>query len=163
LIEPIDKDLSETSGYPAWRDSSAFASSNLDAFAAWRGGSEEERQESRFEDAIETDHDSFTLATTTAGRKRLIVKETHSFPELLCRYGLMERFELRLGLNYEVGRAGSGSSSATVEKQPPGSWAGAGEQPQVYCMKFRVTDQHIEVPGGAFSGLESALRPILFA
>src|SRR5262249_28855880 len=69
----------------------------------------EERRENPFEDAIETDRDSFTPATTTAGRGRLIVEsaysfldnrgvpETHSFPELLCRYGLTERLELRLG------------------------------------------------------------------
>src|SRR5262245_60734814 len=68
---------------------------------------------------IETDRDSFTPATTTAGRGRLIVesaysfldnravKETHSFPELVCRYGLTDRLELRLGWNYEVGGAGN--------------------------------------------------------
>jgi hypothetical protein len=79
----------------------------------------EERRENPFEDAIETDRDSFTPATTTAGRGRLIVesaytfqdnrgvKETHSFPELLGRYGLTDRVELRLGWNYEVGGAGS--------------------------------------------------------
>src|SRR5262245_36977286 len=69
----------------------------------------------RRRDEIETDRDSFTPATTTAGRNRLIVesaysfldnravKETHSFPELILRYGLSERLELRLGWNYEVG------------------------------------------------------------
>jgi hypothetical protein len=70
-------------------------------------------------DEIETDRDSFTPATTTAGRGRLIgesaytfldhrgVKEMHSFPELILRYGLAERVELRLGWNYEVGGAGN--------------------------------------------------------
>ncbi|MCA9103606.1 MAG: transporter [Planctomycetales bacterium] len=72
-----------------------------------------------FADEIETDRDSFTPATTTAGRGRVIVEsaytfidnrgvpETHSFPELLMRVGLGERLELRLGWNYEVGGAGN--------------------------------------------------------
>jgi hypothetical protein len=71
------------------------------------------------EDEVETDRDSFTPATSTAGRRRLIVesaysfidnrgiKETHSYPELILRYGLTERVELRLGWNYEVGGAGN--------------------------------------------------------
>ena len=58
---------------------------------------------------IETDRDSFTPATTTAGRNRLIVesaysffdnrgvKETHSFPELVLRFGLGDRLEFRFG------------------------------------------------------------------
>src|SRR5262249_29873261 len=63
----------------------------------------EPRREGRREDEIETDRDSFTPAISTAGRGRLIVEsaysfldnrhvpETHSFPELLLRYGVMER------------------------------------------------------------------------
>src|SRR5262245_49060578 len=39
----------------------------------------EERRQNRFEDAIETDRDSFTPATTTAGRRRLIVESAYSF------------------------------------------------------------------------------------
>ena len=51
-------------------------------------------------DHIETDRDSFTPATVTAGAGRLIVEsgysfidnrsvpETHSFPELIARYGV---------------------------------------------------------------------------
>jgi outer membrane receptor protein involved in Fe transport len=35
------------------------------------------------------------------------IKETHSFPELIMRYGLTERVELRLGWNYEIGGAGN--------------------------------------------------------
>ena len=68
---------------------------------------------------IETDRDSFTPATTLAGRKRLIVEsaysyidnrrvpDTQSYPELLFRYGLTDRIEMRLGTNYEVGGAGN--------------------------------------------------------
>lgn len=73
---------------------------------------------------IETDRDSFTPATTTAGRGRLIlesaytfldnrgVKETHSFPEVILRYGVTEHFELRLGWNYEVGGVGNDVSGS---------------------------------------------------
>jgi hypothetical protein len=71
------------------------------------------------EDEIETDRDSFTPATTLAGCGRVIVEaahtfvdnrtvpETHSFPELLVRYGASDWLELRIGWNYEVGGAGS--------------------------------------------------------
>lgn len=71
------------------------------------------------EDEVETDRDSFTPATTTAGFRRIIfeaahsfidnrrVDETHSFPELLIRYGANDWLELRLGWNYEVGGAGN--------------------------------------------------------
>jgi hypothetical protein len=52
----------------------------------------------------------------TLGANRLIVesfsyinltgeKTTYSFPELLMRYGIGDRFELRLGWNYAAGRA----------------------------------------------------------
>jgi hypothetical protein len=69
----------------------------------------------RERDEIETDRDSFTPATSIASRRRLVVesaysfvdnrgfKESHSFPELVLRYGLTDRVELRLGWNYETG------------------------------------------------------------
>ena len=78
---------------------------------------------------IETDRDSFTPATTIAPLRRFIfeaaysfvdnrgVKETHSFPEVLLRYGLTDRIELRLGWNADIGGAGSAIS---------GSGSGAG-------------------------------------
>jgi hypothetical protein len=71
------------------------------------------------EDEIETDRDSFTPATTLAGPGRMIVEaahsfvdnrtvaETHSYLELLLRYGASDWLELRLGWNYEVGGAGN--------------------------------------------------------
>src|SRR5262245_48839170 len=87
-----------------------------------------EREARSEEEPIETDRDSFTPATTTAGRGRLIVesaysfldnrgvKETHSFPELILRYGLTERIELRLGWNYEVGGAGNDTTGTDVSE-----------------------------------------------
>ncbi|TWT67067.1 transporter [Allorhodopirellula solitaria] len=71
------------------------------------------------EDEIETDRDSFTLATGVVGDRHLVleaaysfvdnrrVPETHSLPELIARYGIGDRFELRFGYNYEVGGAGN--------------------------------------------------------
>lgn len=68
---------------------------------------------------IETDRDSFTPATTTAGDGRWIVEsaysfidnrsvaDTHSYPELLLRRGIGDWLEARVGWNYEVGGAGS--------------------------------------------------------
>lgn len=67
---------------------------------------------------METDRDAFTPATSTVGKKKTIfessysfidnrdVADTHSLPELLLRYGLNDRIELRLGWNFEVGGAG---------------------------------------------------------
>jgi hypothetical protein len=84
------------------------------------------------EDHIETDRDSFTPATTLAGPGRLIlesaysfidnrdVAETHSYPELIGRYGVAEWLELRLGANYEIGGesnsiSGSGGDVGDLE------------------------------------------------
>jgi hypothetical protein len=106
-------------------------------------------------DEIETDRDSFTPATTIAGRRRFIVesaysfvdnrgvKETHSFPELLLRYGLTDRVELRLGWNAEIGGAGSevtGSSGGGDPFEEPGRIER--EYNLAYGMKFRLTDQN---------------------
>lgn len=71
------------------------------------------------EDEIVTDRDSFTPATSVAGRGRVIwetahsfidnrrVPETHSFPEMLVRIGCTDWLEFRLGWNYEIGGAGN--------------------------------------------------------
>jgi len=66
---------------------------------------------------IETDRDSFTPATSVVGRGRWVVEsaysfvdnrqvlETHSFPEVVARFGIADTIEVRLGWNYEVGGA----------------------------------------------------------
>lgn len=92
-----------------------------------------EEFEEEEEDEIETDRDSFTPATTTAGRCRVIVEaahsfidnrnvpETHSYPELLVRIGANDWFEFRLGWNYEVGGAGnpvSGNVPSDLATEP---------------------------------------------
>lgn len=111
-------------------------------------------------DEIETDRDSFTPATTTVGRRRLVVesaytfldnrglKETHSVPELLLRYGLTDRVELRLGWNYEVGGAGNDTSGTDAADEAA---AGAGsrldrEYTLAYGFKFGLTEQDRWVP-----------------
>ncbi len=87
-------------------------------------GSPLKAQEDEVEE-FETERDSFTQALTLVGKGRFAVeaahsfidnkeaKETHSFPELLLRYGLTENFELQFGANYEVG--GESSSLFTGE------------------------------------------------
>ena len=71
------------------------------------------------EDEIVTDRDSFTPSAQTVSKGRTIFEasysfidnragyETHSFPEILWRYGLNEKWELRLGWNYEIGAENS--------------------------------------------------------
>lgn len=113
-------------------------------------------------DEFETDRDSFTPATSTAGRRRLIAeaaysfidnrrfKETHSVPELILRYGVNDRVELRLGWNYEVGGEGA---------EVTGAEAGEGESARLgrlvrettlsYGVKIGVTEQRGWVPRSA--------------
>ena len=117
---------------------------------AFAQGSEEEH--------IVTDRDSFTPSVRTVGRGRLVleaaysfidnkdVPESHSFPELLARYGMTDWLELRVGANYEVG---GGSSSIS------GGFGGLGdlesgeiesESKISYGMKISLNDQHDWLP-----------------
>jgi hypothetical protein len=112
-------------------------------------------QASRFEDRIETDRDSFTPSTKTAGKGRLIVESsysviddrhlpaTHSFPELLLRYGVTERIELRLGWNYEVGSSGNDVSGSEAVEEEPGSGVKR-EHTLLYGLKVLLTKQEKE-------------------
>ena len=86
--------------------------------------SEDIEAERLHEEHIETDRDSYTPATTTAGHGRWIAEaaytfidnrhtfDSHSFPEFLLRYGVSDRLEFRLGWNYEVGGS---SSSVSIQ------------------------------------------------
>jgi hypothetical protein len=119
-----------------------------DAIGLETEGSEGERAEE-----LETDRDSFTPATTLVGRGKTMLesaytfsdnrssKEGHSFPELLIRYGLSERVELRLGWNYEIGGVSeSGGVEAidarTLEKESEIS----------YGIKFLITESKEWMP-----------------
>jgi hypothetical protein len=119
-------------------------------------GAEPAEEEPR-RDAIETDRDSFTPAVTTAGRGRLIVEsaysfldnrgtpETHSFPELLFRYGITDRIELRFGWNYEVG--GGGNVVTSLEgSQGPDTPKLERDSRVYYGFKARVNEQQNWLP-----------------
>ncbi len=128
----------------------------------------ERESPSRFEDAIETDRDSFTPSPRTAGRRRLILEsaysfidnrgipETHSYPELLLRYGVAERLELRLGWNYEIGGGGNEVSGAqggdfqerTRESLEPSELTR--EQRLSYGLKAALSEQEEWIPESAF-------------
>jgi hypothetical protein len=110
---------------------------------------------------IETDRDSFTPATSTTPHRRFIfeaaysfidnraVKETHSFPEFLLRYGLTERIELRLGWNAEIGGAGSNVSGSTAGEPFDERDAIEREYSIAYGAKFGVTNQRRFIPRSA--------------
>jgi hypothetical protein len=72
-------------------------------------------------------------------------KIKNSFPELLMRYGIGERFEFRLGWNYEPGR----------ERTPGGGdiarfFAANAEQQNYYGFKTVVSKQSNWIPASAF-------------
>ncbi|MFN9344522.1 MAG: hypothetical protein ACK6DB_18305, partial [Planctomycetota bacterium] len=114
------------------------------SFSLTDRGQEPERQEGELEPAeleesekedeeLETDRDSFTPATTTVKLGGVLVEsaysfidnknvaETHSYPELLIRYGWRENVELRLGWNYEIGGAGNPVSGNISDFEEEGS------------------------------------------
>ncbi len=112
-------------------------------------------------DHIETDRDSFTPATTTAGQGRLILEgaysfidnvdipESHSFPELVTRYGISDWLELRLGANYEVG---GGSGSVSGGSSGLGDFESASIESEAnvfYGFKAALTDQDGWMPESA--------------
>jgi hypothetical protein len=122
-------------------------------------GRSEERgdsEEAENEDFIETDRNSFTFARMTPGANRLIVESSYSFiditgvktknsfPELLLRYGIGERFELRLGWNYETGRERVPSGGDIA-----GFFGANAEQQMFYGFKTVVTKQTAWIPGSA--------------
>ncbi|HWB00923.1 MAG TPA: hypothetical protein VG713_20670, partial [Pirellulales bacterium] len=84
------------------------------------------------EKELETDRDAFTPATSIVGRRNTVVESSYSFinnrivadtdslPELLVRHGVSERFEFRIGWNYEVG----GSSDVVSGNEGADSFEG---------------------------------------
>lgn len=122
-------------------------------------GSEPEFPEQE-EDHIETDRDSFTPATTTVASGRSILEsaysfidnrdtfDTHSFPELLVRYGLNARVELRLGWNYEVGGAANAVSGSSIGELEEGAKLER-ESEISYGLKLGITEQDGWIPRSA--------------
>ncbi len=106
------------------------------------GGTDVEERE----EFIETDRNSFTFAPFTPGNGRLIVESAysyisignegakHSFPETVFRYGIGDRLELRLGYNFETGRA-----SEVAEGDIAGNFGINAEQQIFYGFKYAVT------------------------
>jgi hypothetical protein len=114
-------------------------------------------QECAAREELETDRDSFTFAPTTAGPATSILEasysfidnrlgpEAHSFPEVLLRRGIGERFELRLGFNYEAGGPGTVSGSEfggeDIETEE--------ESRMLYGTKVETTEQEGWLPRSA--------------
>lgn len=121
----------------------------------------EDAADSPFEHHLETDRDSFTPATTTVDRGRWIVESSYSFidnrrapdtnslPELVVRYGLTERLELRLGWNFEAGGGGNVVSSIEGEEGLEGARFER-ESRTLYGLKWRFTDQSKWIPESSF-------------
>jgi hypothetical protein len=110
---------------------------------------------------IETDRDSFTPATTTAGtglfivesaytftENRAGVKDSHSLPEFLLRYGLVDRLELRLGWNWEVGTGSEGAGGDVFNEVGPEKKLQS-ETRISYGVKVLVTKNEKIIPGSA--------------
>lgn len=124
---------------------------------------EGEGEENPFENALETDRDSFTPSTRNVAKGRFIVeaahsfvdnrgvKETHSFPELIVRYGLSKRIELRFGWNYEVGGEGSDISGIdAAEEDFTAAAAGLERDSRLsYGLKLQTTEQEGWLPESA--------------
>jgi hypothetical protein len=118
---------------------------------------EEPAREGRRNDDIETDRDSFTPATSTVARGRVIVEsaytfldnrrvpETHSFPELLLRSGVTERMEMRLGWNCEIGGARTDTSGSLGGADLSGGGVKR-DYRMSYGMKMAMTEQEGWVP-----------------
>jgi hypothetical protein len=113
-----------------------------------------EPEEGERADEFETDRDSFTPASSVVGRRRAVLEtaysfidnrrspETHSVPELLVRYGLTERVELRFGFNYEVGGGNEVSGSGGGLNEPLARLEGLTRESVVsYGVKVRLTEQ----------------------
>jgi hypothetical protein len=125
-------------------------------FVAEPGNSAEspEANEPSKPDEIETDRDSFTPATTTAGYHRVIVEsawsfidnravpDTNSLPELVTRYGVNDWLELRLGWNWEAGGAANAISSSGGNLEETQAAAIERDSQLFYGLKAALTDQN---------------------
>ncbi len=118
---------------------------------------------------LDTDRDAFTPATTTAKVGTVLTEAsyvwidnrglpaTNSFPELLVRLGVRERFEWRLGFNFEQNSGGSVVAAVEVGEPPEGQ-AGTEEANLLYGCKLRVTDQAGWMPRSA--AIVEAFTPV---
>src|SRR5262245_37102215 len=112
-------------------------------------------------DEIETDRDSFTPATTTAGFRRLIVEsawsfidnrsvpDTNSLPELVTRFGISDWLELRLGWNWEAGGAANAISTGGSDPELPTERRVERDSQLFYGFKAALTTQNAWRPQSA--------------
>lgn len=142
----------------AWPSPALVATLALAALASGGDAGQASAQEpAGRREELETDRDSFTFAPTTAGRDTSILEssysfidnrrgpEAHSVPEVLLRRGFGERFEARLGFNYEGGGPGivSGSEFGGEDVETED------ESRALYGMKLETTDQSGWLPRSA--------------
>ena len=118
---------------------------------------------------LDTDRDAFTPATTTAKVGTVLTEAsyvwidnrgapaTNSFPELLVRIGVRERFEWRLGFNHEQNSGGSVVAAVEVG-EPPSDETSGEEANLLYGCKLRVTDQEGWIPRS--SAIVEAFTPV---
>lgn len=122
---------------------------------------ETENEAENESEKFETDRDSFTPSPRIAELNRVILessytfidnryaKETHSYPELLLRYGATERIELRLGWNFEVGGGNSVLSGNVAEAH--GHHAELEKEANMlYGFKALLTEQQGLTPTSSF-------------
>jgi len=111
------------------------------------------------DEPLETDRDSFTPATTTVDRGRVIYESSysfienrntandHSFPEIITRFGITKRLEFRLGWNFESGGGGDVSNGDPGgQDEEPGSRQ---ESQMLYGFKYSLTRQRGWIPQSA--------------
>ncbi len=107
---------------------------------------------------LETDRETFTPATSTVGKdiwvaewsysfiqNRGEIVDTDSYPELLIRWGLSDRIELRVGWNYEIGGGGN-VVSAMESSEGLGGTLVSEESHVMYGLKGMLSEQQGWIP-----------------
>ncbi len=129
---------------------------------------------------METDREAFTPATSTVGKglwlnefsysfiqNRGETPDTNSWPELLVRWGLSDRVELRLGWNYEIGGGGNVVSAMESSEGLDGTTVSS-ESRIMYGIKAGLTEQQSWIPRSCIilegftptSGDQPATQPV---
>ncbi len=159
---PIEADLGEDTEFPAPGNHDPYPVSHEDLMDL-DGPCDSQfpdlpKDVNPFYHAIETDRAAFTPAISSAPLGRMILESgysfianrgfpsDHSYPELMFRFGLAERLELRFGWNNEAGGAGNIVSPIQVQQglvSAPTNPANpiAYENGFLYGFKLRVTEQ----------------------
>lgn len=164
LAQEVDgRRLSPLPAEATLRGGNSFSLSDLESASSESQAGREEAEPAEEEEVeLETDRDSFTPATTIVQRGGLLVEsaysfidnrnvaETHSYPELLLRYGWLENVELRLGWNFEIGGAGNPISGniSDFEEEEVGELEE--EAKILYGAKFFLTEQRGWTPQSSF-------------